>query len=318
MTEYGHGLTYRMIGDDDTPVYGAIGEGASDTLAFLLTGSDAMMSYPSNKTNGVRRQRCVVWPPGLSPGRGSAGVVLGKNMIGGRALLPKLPGPISRRKPTAGTRCTPALVRHVALPSTRGVPRRRGLVPIGALGQVQTCNTPPPIPPLRYKGYNFTTYGKISWEEVHDDGEVYAAAMWRVLELYQAAGFTSKDLLYDWVQGMAYTQGNPGFEDMRKGMLKHLTFSQTKGATTAKTCAVWRGFAQFGIGLSATASFDADQISVAESFDVPDECLHGPSLPKSGGAGARAEGATDGSGGPTVPLVGAEDGPSSGDADTRP
>ena len=180
-----------------------------------------------------------------------------------------------------------------------------------------TCSHPAPPETIRYKGYTLTTYGKISWKSDHDDGEVYAAAMWRVLELYQAAGFTSKDLLYDWVQGMAYTQGNPRFEDMRNGMLEHLAASQSKGATTTRTCAVWRGFAQFGVGIRANANTAVNPISVAESFDMPDECLLGPP-PKSGGAGLRAEGATDGGGGPAAPLFGAEVAPSSGDADMGP
>ena len=43
--EYGHGLTWRMIGTMSGPQAGAIGEGASDALAFLVNGDDRIGEY---------------------------------------------------------------------------------------------------------------------------------------------------------------------------------------------------------------------------------------------------------------------------------
>ena len=59
-----------MIGNYGWSVTGAIGEGASDTLAFLLTGNDVMGAYVSNNTNGIRRQRCAARRPWIWTRRG--------------------------------------------------------------------------------------------------------------------------------------------------------------------------------------------------------------------------------------------------------
>jgi hypothetical protein len=52
--EYGHGLTTRMIGGMGGPLSGAIGEGASDTLAFLINGDDRIGEYSASNTTGIR------------------------------------------------------------------------------------------------------------------------------------------------------------------------------------------------------------------------------------------------------------------------
>ncbi|HEY5946062.1 MAG TPA: M36 family metallopeptidase [Kofleriaceae bacterium] len=54
--EYGHGLTWRMIGSMSGVFSGAIGEGASDTNAFFLNGDDLIGEYSfSDTVNGIRR-----------------------------------------------------------------------------------------------------------------------------------------------------------------------------------------------------------------------------------------------------------------------
>ena len=55
--EYGHGLTWRMIGGMSGPLAGAIGEGASDVVAFMVNGDDAIGEYAFGNPDGIRRQR---------------------------------------------------------------------------------------------------------------------------------------------------------------------------------------------------------------------------------------------------------------------
>jgi hypothetical protein len=52
--EYGHGLTWRMIGSMSGNVPGAIGEGMSDVLAIVMNNQDAVGEYSFNRTTGIR------------------------------------------------------------------------------------------------------------------------------------------------------------------------------------------------------------------------------------------------------------------------
>jgi extracellular elastinolytic metalloproteinase len=54
--EYGHGLTWRMIGGMSGPMSGAIGEGASDGVALLMNAGDAIGEYSSGVPTGIRRE----------------------------------------------------------------------------------------------------------------------------------------------------------------------------------------------------------------------------------------------------------------------
>jgi extracellular elastinolytic metalloproteinase len=54
--EYGHGLTWRMIGSMSGTIAGALGEGASDVNAFFLNGDDLIGEYSyADLANGIRR-----------------------------------------------------------------------------------------------------------------------------------------------------------------------------------------------------------------------------------------------------------------------
>ena len=53
--EYGHGLTWRMIGGMSGPIAGAIGEGASDGVALLMNDGDVVGEYSSGVPEGIRR-----------------------------------------------------------------------------------------------------------------------------------------------------------------------------------------------------------------------------------------------------------------------
>ena len=104
--EYGHGLSWRMIGGMDGPLAGAIGEGNSDGIAMLINGDDRLGEYSGSSPLGIRR--------------------------------------------------------------------------------------------APYAGYPLT-YGDVTGAEVHNDGEIYAAAIWRLIELFP----TRRDVLFRYVvEGM--------------------------------------------------------------------------------------------------------------------
>ena len=52
--EYGHGLTWRMIGRMSGPLSGAIGEGMSDVLAVLANENDRLGEYSFDDPRGIR------------------------------------------------------------------------------------------------------------------------------------------------------------------------------------------------------------------------------------------------------------------------
>jgi hypothetical protein len=171
--EYGHGLTWRMIGHMSGTLSGAIGEGASDVLAFLINGDDVIGEYAS--PGGIRR--------------------------------------------------------------------------------------------AAYSGYSaLRTYSDWIADEVHADGEIYAAAMWRTLELFRADGMTDSDLLATFVDGMNFTPESPAPEDMRDGMLASAAIHAPD-----QVCLIWNGFAELGIGLGASGK-QGDDFKITESFVVPEEC----------------------------------------------
>lgn len=171
--EYGHGLTWRMIGGMSGPLSGAIGEGAADVNAFLINGDDRIGEYAYGNPLGIRR--------------------------------------------------------------------------------------------FPYQGYP-NTYADVTGGEVHDDGEIYAAAMWRVYQNYLAAGLTASDLQDDFVDGMNFTDPTPAFEDMRDGMLQSV-------AGTGRECLIWRGFAATGIGVGASGTINRrGKAVITESFTLPTTC----------------------------------------------
>ena len=173
--EYGHGLTWRMIGGMSGPLAGAIGEGAGDTVAMLINGEDKMGVYASSSPNGIRR--------------------------------------------------------------------------------------------FPYAGYP-NTYGDVTGAEVHDDGEIYAAVMWRLIVDFGAA--RRSDLFDYFVQGMNFTPSTPAYEDMRDGMLAVVALAP-KAATDH--CTIWRAFADFGIGFGANgATGPGGSVTITESFVRPPEC----------------------------------------------
>jgi extracellular elastinolytic metalloproteinase len=181
--EYGHGLTWRMIGGMSGPLAGAIGEGMSDTLSIYINRNDVVGEYSYNSAIGIRRYPYTNYP---------------------------------------------------------------------------------------------LTYGNVTGSSVHSDGEIYAAAMWKLLELWEAAGYT-QDRLFDYiVDGMNYTPSRPAYEHMRDGIL-------AASPTQEKDCVIWRAFAQFGIGEGAqgreSCRIFTCSVSISESFVVPSACSSAPNTP---------------------------------------
>jgi len=173
--EYGHGLTWRMIGGMSGKIAGAIGEGASDVNAFLINGDDRIGEYAYSDPLGIRR----------SP----------------------------------------------------------------------------------YGAYTLT-YKDVTGAEVHNDGEIYAAAMWRVYQNYLGASLTASNMQDDFVDGMNFTDTTPTFEEMRDGMISSVNVSDP-----SRACLIWRGFASMGIGVGSSATVSRrGTVSVVESFAVPSGC----------------------------------------------
>ena len=61
--EYGHGLTWRMIGRMDGPMAGAIGEGMSDVLSLIANEDDRVGEYSVGDGLGIRRYAYDNYPP---------------------------------------------------------------------------------------------------------------------------------------------------------------------------------------------------------------------------------------------------------------
>ncbi len=72
--EYGHGLTWRMIGSMSGNVPGAIGEGMSDVLAIVMNNQDAVGEYSFNNANGIRSSRYSVHPDTIGDFSSARGV----------------------------------------------------------------------------------------------------------------------------------------------------------------------------------------------------------------------------------------------------
>jgi hypothetical protein len=170
--EYGHGLSWRMIGGMSGPLAGAIGEGDSDGIAMLINGDDVVGEYAGSSATGIRR--------------------------------------------------------------------------------------------APYAGYPLT-YGNVTGAEVHNDGEIYAAVVWRMIELF---GSRRNELFHYVVDGMNFTPSTPAYEDMRDGILA----SVANGPTPSDCNLVWQAFAQFGIGVGAQGTVTATGVQITESFQMPENC----------------------------------------------
>ena len=125
---------------------------------------------------------------------------------------------------------------------------------------------------FRYAGYPLK-YSNVTGEEVHNDGEIYAAIVWRMKELFdgaygQPAG-TSRLFRYV-VDGMNYTPETPAYENMRDGILAAIT---NGGGSADDTCRVWSAFAQYEVGVGAQGvATGATSVQITPSTAKPASC----------------------------------------------
>jgi hypothetical protein len=177
--EYGHGLTWRMIGRMNGPLAGAIGEGMSDTLALLLNdNNDVIGEYSASDPAGIRRNPYTNYP---------------------------------------------------------------------------------------------RTYANVTGAGVHNDGEVYAAIGWRMLQNFKGAAVPDPNrvLLGYLVEGMNFTPAQPTYEQMRDGILQAVTDS-------TQACLVWDAFADFGVGVGATGVARGSSVTITPSTALPSQCVAVP------------------------------------------
>jgi Zn-dependent metalloprotease len=96
--------------------------------------------------------------------------------------------------------------------------------------------------------------------EVHNDGEVWAAALW---DLRDTLGAATSDLLV--LNGMKFTPNRPSFLNARDGILQ--ADQNLNGG--ANRCAIWTVFARHGMGVSAVGN---DGTTHTAASDVPSDC----------------------------------------------
>ncbi len=171
--EYGHGLSWRMIGGMSGPLAGAIGEGNSDGIAMLINGDPVIGEYSYGNPNGIRRYRYDSYP---------------------------------------------------------------------------------------------LTYANVDGAEVHNDGEIYAAIVWKMMELF---GDARRDTLFRYVvDGMNFTPSTPTYEQMRDGILASVAAS----ATPSDCGLVWQAFAQYGVGVGALGVVNGSAVTITPSYTAPATC----------------------------------------------
>ncbi|MDQ1592640.1 MAG: hypothetical protein QOG71_3267 [Pyrinomonadaceae bacterium] len=96
--------------------------------------------------------------------------------------------------------------------------------------------------------------------EVHNDGEVWAAALW---DLRTQLGATITDRIV--LNGMKFTPSRPSFLNARDGILQA---DQNLNAG-ANRCAIWAVFARHGMGVSAVGN---DGTTHTAATNVPTDC----------------------------------------------
>lgn len=199
--EIGHGLTWRIVDKMLGLMGGAIGEGASDTLAIIEFDDDTVGEYAFNDPNGIR----------MAP----------------------------------------------------------------------------------YDGYleaTGRTYEDF-FNQVHADGEIYAAIMWDMWTRYRddpdgaISGPSKAQILDDIVGGMKHTvyAVRPTFPAMRDGILHQISGNADPFTAPLdenlknRWCYVWRAFARYGVGVSQTTTVRVVLFFLVwdwqEAFDLPPACL---------------------------------------------
>jgi hypothetical protein len=121
--------------------------------------------------------------------------------------------------------------------------------------------------------------------EVHDNGEIWANALWDVRQRFRAdlvrgsdaAAINEASQLY--VDGLKLSPPAPTMLDMRDAMLLADTVRNPGSPRSQNFCALWESFAGRGMGLNATDTADNGLNRVGADFSVPDGCVAPPAPP---------------------------------------
>ena len=137
------------------------------------------------------------------------------------------------------------------------------------------------------RGVNAKTYG--DWTcllfifcEVHDNGEIWANALWDVRERLrgdlvrgsEAAAINEANQLY--IDGLKLSPPTPTMLDMRDSMLLADTVRNPGSPRSQNFCRLWESFAARGMGLNATDTADNALNRVGADFSVPEGCVAPP------------------------------------------
>ena len=127
-----------------------------------------------------------------------------------------------------------------------------------------------------YTGYTRTYAQVVGILGPHLDGEIYAATLWRLRQLWLGKGWSQSTLLRYLVDGLNYTPPKPAYEQMRDGILSSIQQLPAGLDKQQATCTVWDAFSQFGIGVGATGqeicAIGLCLFKGTESFTKPASC----------------------------------------------
>src|SRR5205807_8515726 len=104
--------------------------------------------------------------------------------------------------------------------------------------------------------------------EVHDDGEIWASALWDLrTRLIQKLGHDNGKYTHELliVDGMKNTVTNPTFLNARDGILA----ADTTDNAGANQCLIWDVFAGRGMGFAATSTDPTQRVVTADSTVPP-------------------------------------------------
>jgi subtilase family serine protease len=121
--------------------------------------------------------------------------------------------------------------------------------------------------------------------EVHDNGEIWANALWDTRERFridrvggtEASGVNEVHQLY--IDSLKLAPPSPTMLDMRDTMLLDDALRNPAGARSANFCRLWEAFAGRGMGAAAVDTASHGFNSVVADFTVPEGCVAPPSLP---------------------------------------
>jgi subtilase family serine protease len=120
---------------------------------------------------------------------------------------------------------------------------------------------------------------------VHDNGQIWANALWDVRERFrtdlvrgsEAAAINESHQLY--IDGLKLSPPAPTMLDMRDAMLEADALRNAGSPVSQNYCRLWESFAGRGMGLSATDTSDNGLNRVVPAYDVPAGCDPPPAPP---------------------------------------